>query len=81
LKEHAAEFVKDRKFPKHFTFLLDPDYGFTQAYGLRWDAKNETAYLSTFILAGKRTVSFARVSTTHGGRVKADEALKALEMK
>jgi peroxiredoxin Q/BCP len=81
LKEHAAEFVKEKQLPNHFSFLLDPDYTFTQAYGLRWEAKNETAYPSTFILDRERKVTAAWVSKTHGGRVKAGEALKALGKK
>src|SRR5258708_5456281 len=54
LKEHADEFVKGKDYPDHFQFLLDPDYTFTTAYGLRWDAKGETAYPSTFVINGKR---------------------------
>jgi peroxiredoxin len=78
LKERADEFVKGKDYPEHFQFLLDPDYTFTNAYGLRWDAKNETAYPSTFVVGKDRRVTFARVSTTHGGRVSADDALKAV---
>ena len=78
LKDKAAEFVKGKDYPGHFVFLLDPDYAFTTAYGLRWDAKNETAYPSTFVIAKDRKVTFAKVSTTHGGRVSAADALKAV---
>jgi peroxiredoxin len=78
LKEHAAEFVKGKDYPAHFTFLLDPDYALTSAYNLRWDARNETAYPSTFVLDGKRKIVFAQVSKTHGGRAKVDDVLKAL---
>ncbi|MBA4067540.1 MAG: bacteriocin [Isosphaera sp.] len=81
LKDKAGEFVKGKDYPAHFTFLLDPDYAFTTDYGLRWDAKNETAYPSTFVLDGKRKVTFAKVSTTHGGRAKADDVVKALPAK
>ena len=78
LKEKAGEFVKGKDYPAHFTLLLDPDYTFTNAYGLRWDAKNETAYPSTFVLDGKRKVTFAKVSTTHGDRAKVADVLKAV---
>ena len=40
LAARAAEFVKGKDYPAHFRILLDPDYGFTRAYGLRWDAPN-----------------------------------------
>jgi peroxiredoxin Q/BCP len=44
LKAKAEEFVKGKDYPAHFTLLLDPDHAVTAAYGLRWDAKGETAY-------------------------------------
>ena len=81
LKDRASEFVNGKDSPAHFTILLDPDYTFTTAYGLRWDAKNETAYPSTFVIDSKRKVTFARVSTTHSDRAKADDVLKALTAK
>ncbi len=81
LKEHADEFVKGKNYPAHFTLLLDPDYTFTNAYGLRWDAKNETAYPSTFVLDSKRKVAFAKVSKTHADRAKLDDIFKALPAK
>jgi peroxiredoxin len=81
LKDKAAEFVKGKDYPAHFTILLDPDYAFTTAYGLRWDAKNETAYPSTFVIDGKRKVTFAKVSTTHGDRAKVQDVLAILGRK
>jgi thioredoxin-dependent peroxiredoxin len=81
LKEHAAEFVKGKDYPAHFTLLLDPDYSFTEEYNLRWDAKGETAYPSTFVLDGKRKVTFAKVSVQHGDRAKVADVLKAVAAK
>jgi thioredoxin-dependent peroxiredoxin len=78
LKDRAAEFVRGKDYPAHFRILLDSDYAFTNAYGLRWDAKNETAYPSTFVIDGKREVTFAKVSTTHGERAKAQDVLVKL---
>jgi len=74
----SAEFFSDKKLPDNFTLLLDPGYEFTNLYGLRWDAPNETAYPSTFLIDSNRRVFFSRVSTTHGGRTKASEILEAL---
>ena len=81
LKAHADEFVRGRDYPAEFTFLLDPDYAFTKQYGLRWDAANETAYPSAFVLDGARKVTFAKVSKTHGGRATVAEVLAALGAK
>jgi len=81
LQAKAKEFVKGRDYPSHFQILLDPDYTFTKAYNLRWEAKNETAYPSTFVIQKNMQVSFAKVSQTHGGRVPATEVLQALNQK
>jgi thioredoxin-dependent peroxiredoxin len=78
LKTKAEEFVKGKDYPDHFQILLDPDYAFTNSYGLRWDAKNETAYPSTFVLDKKLKVSFAKISTSHGERAKVADVLKTL---
>ena len=78
LKAHADEFVGGKAFPKNFEMVLDPDYAFTKAYGLRWDAPNETAYPSTFVLGPAGKILFAKVSRTHGGRAKVAEVLKSL---
>ena len=79
LKEHAQEFVQDKQWPKEFLFTIDPDYSFTKAYGLRWEADRETAYPSTFIVDRANKVRFAKVSKEHGGRVNAAAALEALK--
>jgi len=78
LKAHAEEFLKDQQWPAKFLFVTDPDYSFTQSYGLRWDAPKETAYPSTFIIDTKGKIQFAKISKTHGGRSNADEVVKAL---
>lgn len=78
LKDRAADFVRGKDCPSHFQILLDPDYTFTAANGLRWDEKGETAYPSTFVVDGGRKVTFASISRTHGGRVKAADVLQAL---
>ena len=79
LKAHATEFLSEKNWPKDFLFVLDSDYSFTKTYGLRWDAPNETAYPSTFIVSKEGKVTFAHVSKQHGGRTSADGVLKALK--
>lgn len=78
LKERANEFLKGRDYPANFQIVLDPDYAFTKSYGIRWQAPAETAYPSTFVIDGKSRVLFANVSKGHGGRTKAEDALKAI---
>lgn len=78
LEEHARALVADRPLPAGFRILVDPDYTFTHAYGLRWDAPKETAYPSTFVLDTGRNVTFARTSRAHGDRVPVADVLAAL---
>ena len=78
LDKHAGDFVKSKPIPEPFHLLVDPDYIFTNAYGLRWDAKKETAYPSTFIIDSKSKITFAKISKTHADRTKAAEVIKLL---
>jgi peroxiredoxin len=78
LQAHAEEFLRDKNWPKDFLFVIDPEYNFTSAYGLRWDAKGETAYPSTFIIDKSQKVRFAHISKQHGDRVSAARVIKEL---
>ena len=78
LGEHAQEFLKDMSLPDNVFFVTDPDYTFTNAWSLRWDARNETAYPSTFVVDDKLVVRFAKISKSHGDRSKPEDVLKAL---
>lgn len=78
LNNRAEEFLHGTTLPAPLTFLLDPGYGFTNAYGLRWDAARETAYPTTLVLDKSGKVRFIKISETHGGRTSAAEILKAL---
>lgn len=81
LTEKAQQFIRKAKLPENFYFVTDPDYGFTESYGLRWDAPRETAYPSTFVIDTDRIVRFAKVSKTHAGRANPKEVLEALAEK
>jgi peroxiredoxin len=78
LSQHAVAFTGGKPMPAAFRILVDPDYTFTNAYGLRWNAPEETAYPSTFVLGADGKVAFAHISGEHGDRVSAEVALKAL---
>ena len=85
--KHKVEGIGSSFVPKNFDpalcdeviMVTDPDYKFTEAYGLRWNAPRETAYPSTFVIDRKGTVRFAKVSKSHGDRSSAAEILKTLE--
>lgn len=78
VKARAEEFVRGKTLPTNFYLLLDPDFSMINRYGLRWNAKNETSYPSTFVLDRERKVLFAKVSRTHGDRAKVEDILAAL---
>ena len=79
LKRHAEEFVRGKSLPDNFYLLLDPDYRFTTAYDLRWEAAGETAYPSTFVIGTGGKVQFVKISKSHGDRASSSEVLKLLE--
>jgi peroxiredoxin len=78
LKKLAQEFLGKTELPKSFTMMVDPEYAFTNLYGLRWNAPGETAYPSTFVLDSQRIVKFRKISTTHRDRAATSDVLAAL---
>ena len=78
LRERAEEFLAGKELPEPLLLAIDPGYGFTSRYGLRWDAPGETAYPSAFVIDEQRTVKFRKVSRTHGDRASAKEVIAAL---
>lgn len=81
LDQHAKEFLaKQLELPSNVVLVTDPDYTVTNVYGLRWDAPNETAYPSTFILDKNGTIVFEKISHTHGDRMSAQDALDHLSV-
>jgi peroxiredoxin Q/BCP len=79
LQKRAREFLDGKDWPKDFLLALDPDYAFTNAYGLRWDAPKETAYPATFIISREGRIQFAQISKSHGGRTTAAQVLQELK--
>lgn len=79
LNQKADEFLQDIKLPKPFVLVTDPDYKFTNAYGLRWDAVRETAYPSTFVIGKDGKVTFALVSKSHRGRSNTADVVAAVK--
>lgn len=69
----------DKMLPAGFEMVLDPDYTFTKQYGLRWDAPQETAYPSTFLIDSQNMVFFSKISKSHGGRTTTTEVPEELK--
>lgn len=78
LNDHARALMAGRPLPPNYRILMDPDYEFTKAYDLRWDAPKETAYPSTMVIDKNGRVAFARISRAHGDRVPTADVLNAL---
>jgi len=78
LQKRANEFVTGKDLPKNFRLVIDPDYTFVNRYGLRWNAPNETAYPSTFMIDKTGKVVYAKISKTHGDRATTAEILAAI---
>lgn len=74
----ATEFMKGKPLPENFHLTTDPDYKFTNSWGLRWDAPRETAYPSTFVIDEQGVIRFTKVSKTHGDRANPTDVLQAL---
>jgi peroxiredoxin len=78
LEEHARALVAERALLPSYRLLLDPNYAFTERYGLRWNAPRETAYPSTFVIDRTGFVRFAHTSREHGDRVPVAQVLKVI---
>ena len=78
LESKAGEFLKGTKFPKGFYLLIDPDYAFTNDWHLRWDAPQETAYPSTFVVDKDGKIRLAKISKSHGDRASVEDVIKSL---
>lgn len=78
LAAKAQEFLGTEPLPEGFHLLLDPGYSFTNAWNLRWDAPQETAYPATFVIDKDLTVRMAKVSASHGGRSAPADVLRGL---
>lgn len=80
LDQHAKEFLtRQTPLPENVHLVIDPDYTFTNKYGLRWDAPHETAYPSTFLIDRHGNVFFRMISTGHGDRSTAADILAELQ--
>lgn len=79
LKSKAKDFLKGTTLPKGFQLLIDPDYAFTNEWHLRWDAPQETAYPSTFVIDKDGKIQFAKVSKSHGDRASVEDVIRTLK--
>lgn len=78
LDEHAKDFQGDKSFPDNYHYVIDPDYTFTNAWGLRWESPRETAYPSTFVVGTDGNIVFGKTVVSHRDRANVATVLEAL---
>jgi peroxiredoxin Q/BCP len=78
LAAEANALLAAQPLPSGFQMVLDPGYSFTNLYGLRWNAPNETAYPSTFIIDRGGSIFSTVVSKSHSTVSTSADTLAAL---
>lgn len=79
LESKARSFMGSRKLPDPFVMVRDPGMQMVTDWGLRWDARRETAYPATFVIDSSLRVRWSEISRSHAGRVGADQIVKAIK--
>lgn len=79
LDRRAQQFVGSKKIPQPLVLVRDPGLEMVKDWGLHWDARNETAYPSTFVIGAGRRVKWSKISKSHGGRAQVEEILGAIK--
>ena len=78
LKRHSEQFLGSRKLPEPLVMVRDPGMKTITKWGIRWDARRETAYPATYVINQNGRVAWSKVSTSHSGRSTVEEILAAL---
>jgi peroxiredoxin len=80
LDQHAREALSQQNpLPGNVHLVTDADYQFTNQYGLRWDAPEETAYPATFLIDRRGFIFYRNISRSHGDRTAATDILAKLQ--
>lgn len=78
LASDAANMVGSTALPANISLVLDPGYTFTNLYGLRWDAPEQTAHPSTFVINPGRSVFFAHIGQSASDLIPVADSLAIL---
>ncbi|WP_182870415.1 redoxin domain-containing protein [Rhodopirellula sp. JC639] len=79
LERRAKQFLGARRLPESLVLVRDPGMEMITSWGLRWDARRETAYPAAYVIGVGRRVAWSKVSDSHGGRASVEEILRALK--
>lgn len=78
LEQHAEKFAGKRRLPEPMVIVRDDRMDTVRKWGLRWDARSETAYPATYVIDRNGRIRWKQVSTSHAGRSTVEEILKEL---
>jgi peroxiredoxin len=79
VRERAEEFVTGKTLPAKYHFVTDPDLKIVNLFGVRWDAPDQHAYPSTFVVDRSRVTRFVHVGSSPGDRPAGDAVLEAVQ--
>ena len=79
LADDAAQIVGNQPLPPNMHLVLDPDYVFTNQYGLRWSDPNQTVYPSTFLVASNGIIFYAHTGRSSSDLTAPSDALVVLK--
>ena len=78
LEKNSKRFLGSRKLPHPIRVVRDDDMQMVKEWGIRWDARNQTAYPATFIVDQNGRIAWKKVSSTSAGRSSVEEILREL---
>lgn len=77
-QQNAQRFLSSRGLPDPLVLVRDEDMEMVDEWGLRWKARNETAYPATYVFDRNGRLHWQKVSQSHAGRSSVEEILQAL---
>jgi peroxiredoxin len=78
IEKKAEQFLGSRSLPEPLVLVRDQGMEMVDQWGLRWNARNETAYPATYVFDRNARLRWKKVSESHAGRSTVEEILKAL---
>lgn len=75
LSEDALQMTGTALLPSNVHVVLDPNYSFTNLYGLRWNAANQTVYPTTFVLNREGMVYFVHKGLSASDQTRVTDTL------
>lgn len=78
LEKNSKRFLGSRKLPHPIKVVRDDDMEMVKEWGIRWEARNQTAYPATFVVDQNGRIAWKKVSNTSAGRSTVEEILREL---